>query len=174
MQYIALLLITIGLFLTFFELIRTKRRLAHSLTLRVMLDDRCQNLLDIVKELQSQLEWANKYPTADLSLSSNEYQQRAITTAVYPKKHAVVYPAIGLADEAGEVLGKVKKMLRGDYKLTAEKKLEIAKELSDVQWYSAALARDLGVTLGYVQQLNLDKLADRASRDVIKGDGDNR
>ena len=42
----------------------------------------------------------------------NEYQIQAKNTAIYPKDKAVVYPALGLAGEAGEVANKVKKVLR--------------------------------------------------------------
>ena len=34
-----------------------------------------------------------------------EYQMQALKTAVYPKKYSVSYPALGLAEEAGEVAG---------------------------------------------------------------------
>ncbi len=44
----------------------------------------------------------------------NEYQKKAVETAVYPAKHKIIYPAVGLGDEAGEVLGKISKWLRGD------------------------------------------------------------
>ena len=40
------------------------------------------------------------------------YQQAARSTAIYEDRHKVIYPALGLASEAGEVAGKVKKALR--------------------------------------------------------------
>ena len=43
----------------------------------------------------------------------NEYQTQAKNTAIYfLKDKAVVYPALGLAGEAGEVANKVKKVFR--------------------------------------------------------------
>jgi NTP pyrophosphatase (non-canonical NTP hydrolase) len=51
---------------------------------------------------------------------------------------------------------------------------EIEKELGDVLWYLANLATDLGLSLGAIAQLNLDKLEDRKKRNVIKGEGDDR
>ena len=42
-----------------------------------------------------------------------EYQERARQTAQYPViGHAVIYPTLGLANEAGEVAGKIKKIFR--------------------------------------------------------------
>jgi hypothetical protein len=35
------------------------------------------------------------------------YQQAARRTAIYEDRHKVIYPALGLASEAGEVAGKV-------------------------------------------------------------------
>ena len=103
-------------------------------------------------------------------MNFNDYQKQAITTAIYPVDGCIAYPALGLVSEAGEVAGKVKKRLRGDgVALT-----EIGKEIGDVLWYCAALAHDLGMTLDDIAQQNLDKLADRAARGVLRGNGDNR
>lgn len=42
----------------------------------------------------------------------NEYQKKAEETAIYPKRQRILYPALGLTGEAGEVSDKVKKVLR--------------------------------------------------------------
>ena len=42
----------------------------------------------------------------------SDYQKAAAFTAIYPQEHAILYPALGLAGEAGEVANKVKKMIR--------------------------------------------------------------
>ena len=103
----------------------------------------------------------------------NEYQERAEVTAIYPNEYSIVYPALGLAGEAGEVADKVKKILRdGKSHLFYEE--DIAKELGDVLWYVAILARDLGYSLEEVAEMNLDKLIDRKIRDALQGSGDNR
>lgn len=100
----------------------------------------------------------------------SDYQNAAVKTAVYPETHAILYPALGLAGEAGEVANKVKKMIRdGNTDLTA-----IADELGDVLWYIAALASDLGVDMDTLAAKNLNKLFDRKERGVLGGSGDDR
>src|SRR5688572_25757648 len=98
----------------------------------------------------------------------NQYQFEAGKTAIYREKgHHVVYPALGLAGEAGEVAEKIKKIIRDDdgvYEISAAKREEIAKEIGDVLWYCAALAGDLGFTLGRIAAGNLAKLSSRAER----------
>lgn len=105
----------------------------------------------------------------------NEYQNKAIETAIYGSGHAIIYPTLGLAGESGEVADKVKKVLRDkNGEFDQDTKLEIAKETGDALWYIAALSRDLGYTLEEISQMNLDKLRSRKERDVISGSGDNR
>ena len=96
-------------------------------------------------------------------------------TAIY-ETLPVVYPALGLAGEAGEVADKVKKTIRdkGGNFTDETVKSEIAKELGDVMWYLAATARDLGYTLEEIAEMNLVKTRSRASRDRVHGSGDNR
>jgi NTP pyrophosphatase (non-canonical NTP hydrolase) len=101
----------------------------------------------------------------------NEYQDFVKTTKVYPKEHSIVYPALGLSGESGEIAEKIKKWLRGDRLLPKE---ELIKEVGDVLWYCASLADDLGVTFEEVAQINVEKLSSRKDRGVLKGDGDNR
>lgn len=101
----------------------------------------------------------------------NEYQDFVKTMKVYPEKHKIVYPALGLAGEAGEITEKVKKWLRGDKELDRE---ALLKELGDPLWYIASLADDLGYTLQEVVDANVEKLTSRKERGVVKGSGDNR
>lgn len=108
-------------------------------------------------------------------LTLDDYQAQAEKTAIYDEKYKIVYPALGLTNESGEVAGKIKKVLRdnaGDF--SDEKKKDTAYEIGDVLWYAAALAHDLGYTLGDIAQMNLDKLASRAKRGTLHGSGDNR
>ena len=46
--------------------------------------------------------WKDMY-----EMSFEEYQVEADKTAIYPDEHKIVYPALGLAGEAGEVAYKV-------------------------------------------------------------------
>lgn len=100
-----------------------------------------------------------------------EYHQFVRAMKVFPEKFAVVYPALGMIGEAGEVSEKVKKWLRGDRELNKE---DLVKEIGDVLWYCAALADDLGYTLDDVARMNVEKLVSRRERGVVKGSGDNR
>lgn len=90
---------------------------------------------------------------------------------VYPEKYAIVYPALGLCGEAGEISEKIKKSLRGDRELDKD---AILSELGDPLWYICSLADDLGYTLQDVIDRNVEKLTSRQSRGVLKGSGDNR
>jgi len=107
-------------------------------------------------------------------MNFNDYQDQANDTAIYPNESRLVYPALGLTGEAGEVADKIKKLIRDKRTLDAQERIEIAKEVGDVLWYVAAMARDLGVDMDTMAQMNLEKLHDRAKRGVIGGSGDAR
>jgi len=109
-------------------------------------------------------------------MNFEEYQQLSRRTAVYPDLgNNIVYPTLGLASEAGEVAGKVKKIYR-DYNgvVDEHRKKEIAKELGDVLWYIAQTATEFGMKLDDIAQLNIDNLASRLERGTLHGNGDNR
>lgn len=104
-----------------------------------------------------------------------DYQDKAVETAIYGAGNNIIYPALGLANEAGEVLGKIKKVLRdNEGKFTTDKCVAIGDEIGDVLWYIAALTRDLGLSLEDIANNNIQKLLDRRARNVIQGSGDNR
>jgi len=109
-------------------------------------------------------------------MNFNEYSQAAELTAVYPKEKELEYLTLGLVNEAGEVAGKVKKYLRGDYDLTPETRKIISDELGDVCWYLSRLAVVMRGSDGYetIHEENVDKLLSRMERGVIRGDGDER
>ncbi len=102
-----------------------------------------------------------------------EYEKQALQFAIYDQK--VIYPALGLNGEAGEVAEKVKKILRDkNGEISQNDGLEIAKELGDVLWYVCAMATDINYSLQEIAELNIQKLTSRAERNKLKGSGDNR
>lgn len=108
-------------------------------------------------------------------MTLNEYQEKALSTAIYSDNYKIIYPTLGLTGEAGEVSDKVKKVLRDkDGNFDEETNKQIALELGDVMWYCATLANDLSYTLDDICQMNYDKLQSRKNRDMIHGNGDNR
>ncbi len=107
------------------------------------------------------------------NLTLDGYQQLALETAIYPDP--IIYPALGMCGESGEVADKVKKVLRdNNSEFTLARKCEIAKEIGDVLWYCATLANDLGYTLGEIAAMNYEKLHSRQIRGKLGGSGDNR
>ncbi len=62
-------------------------------------------------------------------MNFNDYQEMAKTTAIYDKQHKILYPALGLAGEAGEVANKVKKLIRAGYENTKDYKEKIGQEM---------------------------------------------
>lgn len=103
-------------------------------------------------------------------LSLNDYQKAARRTAVYQDPE---YPFLALAEEAGELIGKLARVKRGDYtKVTFYS--YAPHELGDILWDVANAASELGMTLEQIAELNLDKLQKRALNNVLHGSGDNR
>ncbi len=103
------------------------------------------------------------------------YERLAGETAIFPKEKALEYLALGLTSEAGEVAGKVKKLIRdGEDKEGFElKKIAISHEIGDVLWYCAMMAKEVGVPLNTIMQMNLEKLRSRKERRTLKGLCDN-
>jgi len=109
-------------------------------------------------------------------MTAELYEYQASKTAIFPKEKALEYLALGLTSEAGEVAGKVKKLIRDgeDVEGFEMKKIAIASEVGDVLWYCAMMAKEVGVPLGDIMQENLDKLHSRKERGKLSGSGDNR
>jgi NTP pyrophosphatase (non-canonical NTP hydrolase) len=111
----------------------------------------------------------------------DKYQEWTKTTAVYSNP---VYPRLALAEEVGELLGKLAKWerdvayktlpseryaeLRGDLLLAVEK------EAGDVMWQLARVLDDFGIKLSGAVAVNVAKLESRKRRNVINGSGDDR
>ncbi len=109
-------------------------------------------------------------------MNFDEYQKKSRKTAKYPAiGDPIVYPALGLVNEAGEVAGKIKKVFRDkEGKINGETKTALKAELGDVLWYLAQLATELDLSLDEIASYNIEKLYSRLERGTIKGDGDER
>ena len=115
-------------------------------------------------------------------MNLNEYSNFARDTAVYPDKltcsvNELMYLALGLAGEAGEVANKVKKLYRDSDSVEAREK--IVGELGDVLWYWVRLCdslacNELAMNPDAVISANVEKLANRKSAGKLHGSGDNR
>lgn len=99
----------------------------------------------------------------------NTYQEEA-AGFMTPEANNENYLALGLCEEAGEVAKHFAKKIR-DGKFDEK---AVLKELGDVLWFVAMLARKCGYSLEDVARVNLFKLRDRKMRGVINGDGDER
>jgi NTP pyrophosphatase (non-canonical NTP hydrolase) len=109
-------------------------------------------------------------------MTAEFYEMKAGQTAIFPKYKALEYLALGLTSEAGEVAGKVKKLIRDgeDMEGFELKKIAIASEIGDVLWYCAMMAKEVGVPLNDIMKENLKKLHGRKVRGTLHGSGDNR
>lgn len=92
-----------------------------------------------------------------------------------PMDNPIVYPTLGLTNEAGEVAGKIKKIFRDKGgRISAEDREALKHELGDVLWYLTQICTQLDLTLQEVASTNVEKLFSRLERGKIHGDGDNR
>ncbi len=89
--------------------------------------------------------------------------------------HAIVYPTLGLVNEAGEVAGKIKKIFRDKEGVISDAdRAALKSELGDVLWYLTQICTELDLALEEVAEQNIEKLFDRLERGVIRGEGDIR
>lgn len=87
----------------------------------------------------------------------------------------ILYNALALAGEAGEIAGKVSKILRDNGGVFLPDHLaEIRKECGDVLWHLVRLIVATGGEFDSVAENNLAKLRSRQQRGVLGGSGDNR
>lgn len=108
----------------------------------------------------------------------NEYQRHCATTAIYPFQgtmRGIEYLTIKLNGEAGEVAENVGKAMRDDdCVVTPERRYKLIKEMGDVLWYLAMLAKELDVELDDVATENILKLRNRKQHNTLHGSGDDR
>jgi len=118
---------------------------------------------------------ADNWMKEKYKMDFNKYQETAVETAIYPDTHRILYPALGMAGEAGEVANKVKKIIRdGTENLPEDWKDQLASEIGDVLWYCAALSNDIGIPLALIATQNRDKLLARKQKGTLQGSGDTR
>lgn len=104
----------------------------------------------------------------------NEYQEKAGEFATLKDPDLALREAVfGFLEEAGEVAGKFKRLVRGDNDEQKTQEL-LKKELGDCLWYLSQLSYCVGFTLEEIAVENLEKLTDRRNRNMIKGEGDLR
>ena len=108
--------------------------------------------------------------------SFGDYQRESRKTwNVIAVDHPIVYPTLGLANEAGEVAGKIKKIFRDHGgQITEQDREALKQELGDVLWYLTQICTELDLTLEQVAEANIEKLFSRLERNQIRGSGDNR
>jgi len=93
-------------------------------------------------------------------MTIKEYQKRSYT-AIQPhpdKKDEILNWAVGLSEEIGEVMNHIKHTFWGNEPIN---KLELAKEIGDILWYSSALATVLDLNLEAIANMNVSKLEHR-------------
>lgn len=86
----------------------------------------------------------------------SEYQEKARSTAIYLdiEGSKMIYPALGLVGECGEVAEKIKKLIRDDNRnMTSERLCAIAKELGDCCWYIANICCDINLDLNMIYEM---------------------
>lgn len=128
-------------------------------------------------------------------MTLNEYQEKAMQTCM-PSCDNISYMLLNLVGEVGEFSSKIAKAIRkedvyigGQKDMKGLSKLcvyphfisefvefneELMKEGGDILWQLFGVFSALGWTAEDVAVGNLAKLADRAKRGKIEGNGDNR
>ncbi len=93
-----------------------------------------------------------------MSMELDDFQQRALRTLnpALNDRDRLLDASAGLAEEAAEVLGLVRKRT---FQNRDVDRARITEELGDVLWCLAITAHSLGVTLGEVALANEAKLA---------------
>ena len=109
----------------------------------------------------------------------DEYQEKAARSDTFEKCElrdvGFIEKVMGLAGEAGEAVDKFKKILRDKGgEISNDDRESIVKELGDVLWYVASIARYMDVPLSEVAAKNITKLDGRLQRGTVHGEGDER
>lgn len=122
-------------------------------------------------------------------MTLNEYQEKAMKTCM-PSCDNISYMLLNLVGEVGELSSKIAKDIRKGNAWIETNELcftrqvgsgevierieEYKKEAGDILWQLFGLFTAMGWEAEDVAKGNLEKLASRAKRGKIDGDGDNR
>lgn len=101
-------------------------------------------------------------------MNGSAYQKKAARTLIDAPgfdipdaEMMLVWNAIGLAGEAGEVAELVKKGVFHQHGIDGEFRQRMVKELGDVMWYAAAICTELDMDLDVIMEVNIRKLEER-------------
>ena len=86
----------------------------------------------------------------------SEYQTKARSTAIYLniENSRMLYPALGIIGECGEIAEKVKKFIRDDnWNMKPDRIAAIMKELGDCCWYLANICCDTDLDLNMMHKM---------------------
>lgn len=104
-------------------------------------------------------------------MNLNEYQNSAMSFRL-PSAQDADYALYGLSGEVGELHSLIAKTIRDGAK--PDMLDLVKKELGDILWFVAAIAKDFDYDLETVATANIDKLQSRQIRNALQGSGDNR
>jgi NTP pyrophosphatase (non-canonical NTP hydrolase) len=93
-----------------------------------------------------------------MDLDSYQSSARRTINAALGERERLFDAAAGLAEEAGEVLGEIRKHL---YQGRTLDRATLAEELGDALWCLSVVAGELGLSLDEVAASNLEKLQRR-------------
>ncbi len=96
-------------------------------------------------------------------MTFNDYQAKSKATVIYPNPGKnFVYPAFGVAGEAGEIADVVKRIVRDKQGVFDGVDREMMKnEIGDLLWYASQLASEFGLDFDNIAANNLNKLNKR-------------
>lgn len=95
----------------------------------------------------------------------DEYQELALRTASPTSTESTLAmlnsAALGLSGESGEIADHVKKIVYHGHPLDDATRDKIAREIGDILWYCAMGSRGIGIDLGEIARMNVEKLKKR-------------
>jgi NTP pyrophosphatase (non-canonical NTP hydrolase) len=112
-------------------------------------------------------------------ITPEEYQDAILEISkhypIFNTDKALPTYSLGLGEEAGEVLGLLKRHFRGDESTNGtDFKVKLTRELGDVTAYLVLVAHCFGIDFEDVLVANIEKLKDRLTRNSQLGTGDDR